>query len=177
MLRRLIVPFLAVALGLVLAMPALAQPADPLVKVVDDPKLGKILVDNKGMTLYLYSRDEKGVSNCFDMCEQRWPILKPPAAGEPTGAADIGGTLSTITRKDGSKIVAYNGIPLYYWFQDEKPGDTKGQAVGGVWWVLAPGTNQITPAVAQASPSSRSSSAEASLVSPSARVGLSSSIR
>jgi predicted lipoprotein with Yx(FWY)xxD motif len=151
-LQRLVVPLLAVAIGLVLAVPALAQPAEPLVKVATDPTLGRILVDSEGMTLYLYSRDEKGVSNCYDMCEQRWPILRPPAGGAPTGAPDINGTLGTIQRRDGTMQVTYNDIPLYYWFQDEKAGDTRGQAVGGVWWILPPGISQITPAVAQPSP-------------------------
>jgi predicted lipoprotein with Yx(FWY)xxD motif len=168
MLKRLIVPLVAVALGLMLAMPAAAQPAEPLVKTVTDPTLGKILVDDKGMTLYVYSRDEMGVSNCFDQCEVRWPILKPPASGAPTGAADIGGELSTITRKDGSKIVAYNGMPLYYWWQDEKAGDTKGQAVGGVWWVVAPGLKQIPAAVPQPTPAA-SPAAQPAAAAPAAK--------
>ncbi|MFN8526930.1 MAG: hypothetical protein U0821_27815 [Chloroflexota bacterium] len=154
-MRRLLVPLVPLmvgALALAWALPANAQTA-PTVKVETHPTLGKVLTDGKGMMLYLYSRDTKGVSTCFDQCEQRWPILKPPAGGPPTGSPDIGGTLGTVTRRDGSVIVTYNDIPLYYWFQDEKPGDAKGQAVGGVWWVLAPGTNQITPAVQQASPS------------------------
>jgi predicted lipoprotein with Yx(FWY)xxD motif len=150
MMHRLVVPLLAVALGLVVAAPALAQ--EPLVKVATDPNLGPILVDDKGMVLYLYSRDEKGVSNCYDQCEVRWPILRPPASGEPTGAPEINGKLGVIDRRDGTKQVTYNDIPLYYWWQDEMAGDTKGQAVGGVWWILPPGINQITPAVAQPSP-------------------------
>ena len=48
--------------------------------------------------------------------------------------------------------VTYNDIPLYYFQADEKAGDTKGQAVGGVWWVVAPGLSQITPAVGEPSP-------------------------
>src|SRR5215204_6247937 len=102
MMHRLVFSLLAVALGLVVAAPALAQPADPLVKVATDPQLGKILVDNKGMTLYLYSRDTKGVSNCYNQCETNWPILRPPAAGAPSGAPDIGGTLGVIDRTDGT---------------------------------------------------------------------------
>src|SRR5215216_1711559 len=151
MLQRLVVPLLAVAIGLMVAAPALAQ--EPLVKVARDPSLGPILVDSKGMGLYLYSRDEKGTSNCYNtatsMCETNWPILRPPAAGAPTGAPDINGTLGVIDRTDGTKQVTYNGIPLYYYARDEKAGDTKGQAVGGIWWILPPGISQITPAVAQ----------------------------
>src|SRR3954464_3570179 len=150
MMHRLVFSFLAVAIGLVLAAPALAQPAEPLVKTATDPQLGKILVDSKGMTLYLYSRDEKEKSTCYMQCETNWPILRP-GSGEPTGSADINGKLGVIDRTDGTKQVTYNDIPLYYWHLDEKAGDTKGQAVGGVWWILPPGINQITPAVAQAS--------------------------
>lgn len=152
MMQRLVVPLLAVALGFMVAVPALAQD-EPLVKVARDSDLGPILVDSEGMTLYLYSRDELGVSNCYDMCEMRWPILRPPADGEPTGSSEIDGELGVIDRRDGTKQVTYNDIPLYYWYQDEEPGDTKGQAVGGVWWIVAPGTDEITPAVAQAAPS------------------------
>ena len=158
MVRRMLVPLLAVALSFMVAVPALAQ-ATPTVKVATDPALGKILVDGAGKTLYLYSRDEKGVSNCYDQCEARWPILRPTAGAAPTGAPDIDGVLGTITRKDGTMQVTYNEIPLYYFTPDEKAGDTKGQAVGGVWWILAPGLKQITPAVPQASPVAQASPA------------------
>ena len=87
MMHRLVFSLLAVALGLVVAAPALAQPADPLVKVATDPQLGKILVDSKGMTLYLYSRDTKGMSNCYNQCETNWPILRPPASRDCWGRA------------------------------------------------------------------------------------------
>jgi predicted lipoprotein with Yx(FWY)xxD motif len=169
MMHRLVFSFLAVAIGLVLAVPAMAQPADPLVKVATDPQLGKILVDSKGMTLYLYSRDTKGVSNCYNQCETNWPILRPPASGAPTGSSDIGGTLGVIDRTDGTKQVTYNDIPLYYWARDTAPGQTTGQAVGGVWWILPPGINQITPAVAQASPAASPAAAAAAQPSPAAK--------
>jgi len=160
MMHRLVVPFLAVVLGLVLAVPVLAQPAEPLVKVATDPQLGKILTDNKGMVLYLYSRDTLGVSNCYNQCETNWPILRPES-GAPTGSADIGGTLGVIDRTDGTKQVTYNNIPLYYFARDAAPGETKGQAVGGIWWILPPGISQITPAVAQASPAASPAAAPA----------------
>jgi predicted lipoprotein with Yx(FWY)xxD motif len=167
MMHRLVFSFLAVALGLVVAVPAMAQSDGPLVKVATDPQLGKILVDDKGMTLYLYSRDEKGKSNCYNQCETNWPILRPPASGAPTGSSDIDGKLGVIDRTDGTKQVTYNDIPLYYWARDSKPGDTTGQAVGGVWWILPPGISQITPAVAQASPAA--SPAAAPAASPAAK--------
>jgi predicted lipoprotein with Yx(FWY)xxD motif len=166
---RFLFPLIGAALGLMVILPAAAQTTpgpSPSVMVATDPKLGKILVDGKGMTLYLYSRDTLGTSNCYDACEQRWPILRPGADGKATGSADVGGTLATITRKDGTMQVTYNNIPLYYWYQDQAVGDTKGQASGGVWWIVPPGLKEITPAVAQASPAA--SPAAAAAASPGA---------
>jgi predicted lipoprotein with Yx(FWY)xxD motif len=58
-----------------------------------------------------------------------------------TLAEGIPGTLSTFTREDdGTTQVAYNGMPLYYWVRDEAPGDTTGNRVGRIWWVVPPAT-------------------------------------
>src|SRR5436190_1437972 len=133
-MKRFLIPLIGLALGLMVVLPV-AAPAEaqgsPTVKVATDPTLGKILVDDRGMTLYQYSRDTKGTSNCYDACEARWPILRPGADGKPTGSSDINGTLGTITRKDNTLQVTYNDIPLYFFAPDEKAGDTKGQASGG----------------------------------------------
>jgi hypothetical protein len=51
----------------------------------------------------------------------------------------ISGTLSAIDRTDGSQQMTYNDIPLYYYAADTKPGDTTGQDVGDVWYVVTPG--------------------------------------
>lgn len=117
--------------------------ADPTVNVAPDPKLGNILVDSKGMTLYLYTKDELGKSNCYGGCATAWPPLTVPAGTLPTAASGITGTLSTTERTDGTYQVVYNGWPLYYWVKDTKPGDTTGQNVGGVWFVLNPGEPTI----------------------------------
>ncbi len=102
------------------------------------PELGPFLTDDKGMTLYLFSNDTvAGESACYDKCAENWPVL---VAGEtmllPVG---IQGTLGTIDRTDGTKQVTYNDIPLYYWVNDAAAGDTTGQGVGDVWWIVAPG--------------------------------------
>lgn len=119
------------------------------VKVREHPTLGKILVDGKGKTLYLYTRDVKGETNCYEQCAVRWP---PLAAEHLHAAPDIGGTLGKITRRDNIQQVTYNDIPLYYFQNDSGPGDTNGQGVGGVWFVLAPGINQIPPSQAAPAP-------------------------
>jgi len=151
--------FWRIALSLVLAilasgaaLPVLAQTAGaPTVMVVNDPTHGRILTDARGMVLYMFSNDTKGVANCYDTCKTRWPVLKPPT-GAPTGSADINGKLGVISRRDGDMQVTYNDIPLYYWFQDEKPGETKGQGVGGNWWIVPVGTTEIKAAVAAPAP-------------------------
>src|SRR5207302_8677803 len=117
-------------------LPAAAQDA-PTVQVSQNAALGPILTDAGGMTLYKYTRDDAGSSNCYDACAQRWPPLVV-ASGEPTGTPDVGGTLAIAMRRDGARQVTYSGMPLYYFAGDANPGDANGQGVGSVWYVIAP---------------------------------------
>ncbi|HEV7717647.1 MAG TPA: hypothetical protein VGO70_01590 [Arsenicitalea sp.] len=87
----------------------------------------KVLTDAKGMTLYTYDKDEKGVSNCYDKCAAAWP----PAMADASAKGDT--EFSVIDRKDGMKQWAFNGMPLYLWVKDKKPGDVTGDGVGKVW--------------------------------------------
>ena len=117
--------------------PAAQLPAEPSINVVTDPKLGKILVGDNGMTLYMFTKDEANKSNCDIECLEKWPPLLTqgnPNLGEGVDSALIG----TTTLADGSLIVTYNQMPLYYWVKDSKPGDTTGQDVGHVWYVVSP---------------------------------------
>ncbi len=106
------------------------------IKVTTKEGLGTFLVDEKGMTLYLFTKDTPGVSNCSGSCLTAWPPLL--TSGEPRAGDGVTGKLGTITRDDGSLQVTYNDMPLYYYVTDVKPGDTTGQDVGGVWFVVAP---------------------------------------
>ena len=112
--------------------------AEPTIFIRQDPALGTILADPKGMTLYLFTNDTtKGESTCYDKCAQNWP---PFTAKEPLSLpAEMKGELSTIERTDGTTQVAYNGIPLYYFAKDIAAGQTNGQEVGDVWYVVRPG--------------------------------------
>ncbi|MDA1096266.1 MAG: hypothetical protein O3B84_03310, partial [Chloroflexi bacterium] len=90
------------------------------------PDLGTILTDVRGHTLYLFTNDERNVSNCSGGCAEAWPPLT--TIGDPIAGADVNGArLSTIERADGLRQVAYNGWPLYYYAPDAKPGDATGQ--------------------------------------------------
>lgn len=113
---------------------AAASAAGPTV-VVSDSSLGKILVaaSNK-MTLYTYAKDTADTSTCYDACATNWPPLTLTA--DPVAGPGITGKLATTTRKDGAKQLTWNGKPLYFYVKDTKPGDTVGQNVGQVWFVV-----------------------------------------
>lgn len=98
-----------------------------------ETSLGTVLTDTDGMTLYLYTRDEPGKSNCYDRCAQNWPPLD--ASGDARGA----GKFSVVERQDGTHQWAYDGDPLYLWVNDQNPGDVTGQGVGDVWFVIEAG--------------------------------------
>jgi len=118
------------------AAPAAAS-SEAVINIATDPKLGKILVGNNGMTLYMYTKDAPNQSNCSAGCLKAWPPLL--TQGSPTLGAGVDPSLvGTATMADGSKIVTYNKMPLYYWQKDSKAGDTTGQNVGKVWYVVSP---------------------------------------
>lgn len=98
--------------------------------------LGTILVDGDGMTLYMFTNDTQGEpSVCEGDCLAAWPAFEgTPAAGDGV-EEDL---LGSIDRSDGTPQATYDGWPLYYYVKDQAPGDTTGQGVGGVWFVLAP---------------------------------------
>lgn len=96
---------------------------------------GDILVDDEGMTLYVFIPDDQGTPTCTDDCAETWPPFEGPAtAGE--GVDD--GLLGTADHPSGTTMATYNDWPLYYFAPDEEPGDTNGQGVGDNWFVVGP---------------------------------------
>jgi len=100
--------------------------------------LGQFLVDANGMTLYTFTKDEPGTSNCYGQCAVNWPPLTVAEGETPTAAVGIDGTLGVTVRTDGVRQVTYNGWPLYGWIKDVLPGDTTGQGVNDAWAVVRP---------------------------------------
>ena len=94
------------------------------------------LVDGRGMTLYIFKNDAagSGKSVCNGGCAANWPPLKATDAA-PTKGAGVTGALSVITRDDGTKQVAYQGLPLYFYTPDTAAGDAKGAAIPN--WAIA----------------------------------------
>jgi predicted lipoprotein with Yx(FWY)xxD motif len=95
---------------------------------------GELLVDGEGATLYLFVPDAQGASTCYDACADNWPAL----VGEVSAGDGVdGGLLGSVARDDGSQQVTYNGWPLYYFAGDSAPGDTNGQGLNEVWFVVS----------------------------------------
>jgi predicted lipoprotein with Yx(FWY)xxD motif len=114
---------IAFSATLLAATIALAQTAPT--KTGDSTK-GKVLTDGKGMTLYIFDKDDGGKS------ASNWPPLMASANAKPTGAYTI------VSRDDGGKQWAYKGKPLYTWAKDTKPGDVTGDGVNNVWHIATP---------------------------------------
>lgn len=109
-----------------------------------DSSLGTIVVDGEGATVYMFDKDTQGTttSACTGDCLANWPPVTTDAATPEVEG--VTGTVATIDTPDGDKQVTLNGWPLYYFAGDATAGDTNGQGVGGVWWVLSPAGDKIS---------------------------------
>ncbi len=156
MLKRTLPLFTACALAAMPAAPAMAAPADaaggPAASTSAKKKtkksvtittrkisgFGRVLVDGRGMPLYVFTRDRRKKSRCYGDCARAWPVTyagakKPRARG---GASKR--RLGTTKRRDGRKQVTYRGRPLYYYVHD-RPGVALCHNVrefGGLWLLV-----------------------------------------
>jgi len=115
------------------------------------PGLGKIVVDGKGFTLYMYAPDRQGASQCTGFCAQQWPpLLLPQGSEQPKAGPGVkAALLGTVRRPNGQLQETYNGWPLYLWQGDSAPGQATGQADAmGLWYAVS-----VTGAVDRGIPS------------------------
>ncbi len=128
-------------------VPPTLQPTQPPVtlQTATVPKLGSYLTDQNGRTLYVFTQDSHGASNCYASCAAFWSPLSGAAAvaGSGVGASLIGLSM----RKDGVSQVTYNGYPLYYFGQDSVPGDMLGQGLQKFWYVISPAGKLLKTAI------------------------------
>lgn len=96
------------------------------------------LTDPAGMSLYIYLRDAANVSTCYGQCEVNWPPYTVPSRDVAAGPGVVGSLLGTTARRDGSYQVTFAGWPLYYHARDTEPGDTYGQTLGDVFFLISP---------------------------------------
>jgi predicted lipoprotein with Yx(FWY)xxD motif len=119
-------------------------------------KIGTVLTNSQGRTLYWFAIDTPTKSNCNGSCATYWPPVKGPV--KAASGVSLPGTFGTITRSDGSKQATYDGHPLYTYSGDSAAGQTNGNGLklsGGLWYAMTPSGSK--PA-AKPSPKSSSSS-------------------
>lgn len=135
--------------------------------------VGRIIVDKKGRTVYLFMADKPGVSNCTGQCLVYWPAVVAPKK-LPKSLPGITGKVGVIKRTDnGVRQLTINGWPLYLFAGDKASGDINGQGSNGggaLWWVVAPNGKKITTLVPKpaATPSPSASASSSSSASPEA---------
>lgn len=107
--------------------------------------LGKIIVDGRGRTLYLFEKDKRGHSACSGACATYWPPLI--TRGKPIAGRGVKSSLlGTIRQANGSRQITYAGHPLYRYALDTKPGQTNGEGLedfGAGWDALSPAGKKI----------------------------------
>lgn len=142
MRATVILSALAAATAASWSAPIWAQ-EQPTLTVETSAAHGDYIADVAGMSLYMFENDDRGengtaaVSNCYDQCAENWPPLI--LDGEIDAAEGVEAELiGTTERTDGSLQVTYGGYPLYYFVRDESAGDTTGQGVGEVWYLVSP---------------------------------------
>jgi predicted lipoprotein with Yx(FWY)xxD motif len=144
---------LSLTFGLSIASASSSAHAGTKVGVASS-KLGRILVDGRGRTLYLFARDRNGKSACSGACTAYWPPLL--ASGKPHAVAGAKASLLGTTRRaDGRMQVTYRHHPLYRFSGDTSRGLTTGQGLddfGGEWWAVSPAGSKITSATSTPNP-------------------------
>lgn len=106
------------------------------------PKLGVVLVNAKGRTLYMFVPDKRSKVTCVKACAAVWPpVTLPSGARAVAGGAAKASLLRSDRNPSGGRVVTYNGWPLYAYIADTAAGQARGQALnlnGGFWYVLSP---------------------------------------
>ncbi|SCG66693.1 Predicted lipoprotein with conserved Yx(FWY)xxD motif [Micromonospora echinaurantiaca] len=101
-------------------------------------RMGSVVTDQDGWILYRFDKDtnDPAASNCVDKCAEVWPPALTDGNPQLNGVSDD--KVGTVTRQDGTRQITLDGWPLYRYIGDKKPGQWKGQGVGGTWFVVAP---------------------------------------
>jgi predicted lipoprotein with Yx(FWY)xxD motif len=131
-----------IALVLVLSLSSQSAKSSAPTIGIAQSSLGRILVNERGLTLYLYTHDKTASSSCFGVCERVWPPAT--VSGRPTAASEISlPKLTTISRPDGSTQLVYNGHPLYTFSEDTRGGQLGGEGFLGAWYAVSPSGQKV----------------------------------
>jgi predicted lipoprotein with Yx(FWY)xxD motif len=107
-------------------------------------KLGTIVVDGKGMTAYMFDKDVagSGKSNCAGPCAAAWPAIT--STSTTPSVSGVTGAVATIPGTGGANQITIDGHPIYTFASDKAAGDTNGQGVGKIWWVIGADGKEIS---------------------------------
>jgi predicted lipoprotein with Yx(FWY)xxD motif len=121
-----------------------AQAGGPVVST-SGTSLGRVLVNSRGHTLYLFEKDRNGKSACAGNCASFWPPLIAAAKPRAAGGAKAS-LLGTTRRADGRMQVTYKRHPLYTFAKDTKKGQTRGEGIdafGAEWYAISPAGTKL----------------------------------
>ena len=104
-------------------------------------KAGIWLTNSAGQALYIYTKDKGTTSECYGACATAWPPLTATGQVTISGKYSVSKDLGFTTRTDGTKQITYGGHPLYYFKGDTASGQTNGEGVEGVWFLIGPVAN------------------------------------
>jgi len=121
-------------------LPFAAVPETLVVQWEKNARLGDILTDPQGRTVYTYKDDRPDQSVCTSDCIRSWPPVTINKGWQPVAGPRVPGTVGAIARSDGTYQVTYDGAPLYQYSGDINRGATNGQGVDNLWYVV-----QVTP--------------------------------
>jgi predicted lipoprotein with Yx(FWY)xxD motif len=114
------------------------------------PKLGAVLVNSQGRTLYIFVPDKHAKVTCVGACAQLWPPAKLSGTQTATASGQVRASLlGSDSDPEGGRVITYAGWPLYTYISDTAPGQVTGQDVetnGGLWYVISPAGKVITAA-------------------------------
>lgn len=139
---RIVIPVLAAVMLAACGSASAARHGKGAVVRLCATPLGKVLTDSHGFALYLRTSDRPRRSTCYAGCAQAWPPLLTTAKPR-AGAGVKARLLGTAKRRDGKLQVTYAGHPLYLYVGDAKAGQTNGQSIGGLWYVLSAAGKEI----------------------------------
>ncbi len=115
--------------------------------------LGTVLVNAKGLTLYLFEGDTSKHLGCNGTCLKAWfPVTGTGSASGSAKASELG----TVKRSSGTQVT-YGGHPLYTFVGDTKSGQINGQGLklnGNLWYVVGPSGTAMTASSKTSSSSS-----------------------
>ena len=129
------------------ASPPAPSPSPPAPKPKPKPKpaaqvgirsingIGRVLDTSKGLTLYHLTTDTSRMTSCTGGCAQTWPPLLA-VNGKTPSLSGLMGSFGTIKRPEGTLQVSFDGMPLYTFAGDSRPGQANGQGIGGVWFAV-----------------------------------------